>query len=190
MTKKMQKIEEINMAIIKPYWRNPRNNDKAIEVVRKSIERYGFNVPLVLDQNHVIITGHSRFKALIQLGYKKVPCVISDMDEQKAKEYRIADNKTSEFASWEMDSLNQELREIKDTEAFQAFYPEIDLEGFLNNNSGQNITPITVNQIAKKTTQLKNQFENDREESVIEILCPHCLEAILMDKHELKDKIQ
>ena len=60
MKNKKNKIEEVALARIKPYWRNPRNNSKSIEVVRQSIEKYGFNVPLVVDKNFVIITGHSR----------------------------------------------------------------------------------------------------------------------------------
>lgn len=189
MSKKKVKVEEISLSLIKPYWRNPRDNSKAIEVVKESIERYGFNVPLVLDKNHVIITGHSRFKALLQLKYEKALCIVSDMDEQKAKEYRIADNKTSEFAKWENDYLEQEIREIKGLGDFQIFFPDMDLSSFLEESVGQNIVPIDEVQIHKKEEALRSQFDEDREGVVIEILCPHCGEPIFMDKNELKDKL-
>jgi hypothetical protein len=189
MSNKKQKIEEVNLTLIKPYWRNPRDNSKAIDVVRESIQRYGFNVPLVLDKNHVIITGHSRFKALLQLKYEKALCIISDMDEQKAKEYRIADNKTSEFAKWENNYLEQEMREIKELDDFQIFFPDVDLSLFLEDSVGQNVVPVSEVQIHHKEEALRSQFENDREDAVIEILCPHCGEPIFMDKGELKDKL-
>lgn len=190
MSKKTQtKVEEISLSLIKPYWRNPRDNSKAIDVVRESIQRYGFNVPLVLDKNMVIITGHSRFKALLQLKYEKALCIISDMDEQKAKEYRIADNKTSEFAKWEQDFLEQEIREIGGLDDFQIFFPDVDLSSFLEDSVGQNIMPVNEIQIHKKDEALRSQFEDDREAGIIEILCPHCGEPIFMDKKELQDKL-
>jgi len=189
MKNKKNKVEEIALARIKPYWRNPRNNSKSIDVVRQSIEKYGFNVPLVVDKNYVLITGHSRYKALIQLKYETALCIISDMDEQMAKEYRIADNKTSEFATWEMDMLEQELREIKERENLQAFFPEIDLESFLENSVGQNIVPIDSIQIHKKDEALSKQFDDDGTDKIVEIPCPHCGEPIFLDKYELKDKL-
>jgi ParB-like chromosome segregation protein Spo0J len=97
---------------IKPYWRNPRNNAEAVEEVKRSIEKYGFNVPLVLDQDNIIITGHTRYKAMLQLGAKEIPCVYADIDKKKAKEYRIADNKVSELAKWDADLLKTEMREF------------------------------------------------------------------------------
>ena len=189
MKKDKTKIEEIDLTLIKPYWRNPRDNSKAIDAVRESIERYGFNVPLVLDKNYVIITGHSRYKALLQLKYKTALCIVKDIDDQLAKEYRIADNKTSEFAHWENDFLEQELREIKALDNFQVFFPDIDLSDFLKESVGQNVIPIDAIEIHKKDQKLHSQFSDDREEAVIEIPCPHCGEPIFMDKNELKDKL-
>lgn len=187
--KNKTKVEEIDLTLIKPYWRNPRDNSKAVDAVRESISRYGFNVPLVLDKNNVIITGHTRYKALLQLKYKTALCIVRDMDEQTAKEYRIADNKTSEFAEWQDDYLEQELREIKALEEFQIFFPEMDLSEFLKESVGQKITPIDAMQIHKKDEQLASQFSEDREGGIVEIPCPHCGEPIFMDKHELKDKL-
>jgi ParB-like chromosome segregation protein Spo0J len=106
------KITNVKTDTIKPYWRNPRNNAGAVEEVKRSIEKYGFNVPLVLDKDNIIITGHTRYKAMLQLGAKEVPCVYADIDKKKAKEYRIADNKLSELAKWDADLLKTEMREF------------------------------------------------------------------------------
>lgn len=106
----------IELAIDKvvPYWHNPRNNEKTVERLAVSIRDFGFNVPLVLDKNYVVITGHARLKAAKKLGLATVPCVITDLDERKAKKYRIADNKIQELTDWQEDALFKELQEIGD----------------------------------------------------------------------------
>lgn len=124
-------IEVLPIGSIKPYWRNPRKNQKTVDALVQSIQKYGFNVPLVLDRNHVIITGHARYKALMQLGWTDVPCVISDMSETLAKEYRIADNKTSEISEWDRQQLEFELREIGDFSFMENFFKGDDImKGF------------------------------------------------------------
>lgn len=106
------KIANVKTDAIKPYWRNPRNNAETIEGLMRSIEKYGFNVPLVLDKDGIIIAGHARYKAMLQLGKREIPCVYADIDKKKAKEYRIADNKLSELAKWDADLLKTEMREF------------------------------------------------------------------------------
>ena len=89
------KVQQISLDEIRPYWRNPRNNESAIDAVKKSIQEYGFNQPIVTDKDLVIIAGHTRYKALLQLGWKEAPVVVlEDIAPEKAKQYRIADNKT------------------------------------------------------------------------------------------------
>ena len=65
-------IKEIAIEDITPYWRNPRDNDKTVPAVVKSIQKYGFNVPLILDNKNIIISGHTRFRAIKELGWDKV----------------------------------------------------------------------------------------------------------------------
>ena len=103
-------IQNIAIDKIIPYWNNARDNSKAIKPVEESIKKFGFNQPLVVDKNLEIIVGHTRYFALLNLEYKEVPCIIADLDEEKTRQYRIADNKTSEFASWDEDKLIRELR--------------------------------------------------------------------------------
>lgn len=100
----MKKIGEV-----KPYVRNPRKNDKTVDVLVKIIPKVGFNVPLVIDKNGVIVKGHSRFKAAIKLGMTEIPCVISNADEEAIKLDRIADNRVSEFSEWLSEGLAHEL---------------------------------------------------------------------------------
>ena len=102
---------------LKPYENNPRNNDNAVEYVANSIKEFGFKVPIVIDKDNVIVTGHTRLKASELLGLKEVPCIVAnDLTEEQIKAYRLADNKVSEVAEWDFDLLNTELEDILDVD--------------------------------------------------------------------------
>lgn len=110
-------IYELYTTDLIPYENNPRNNDEAVEVVMKSIEQFGFKVPIVIDQDYVIVTGHTRLKAAQRLGLEKVPCIMADdLTPEQIKAFRLADNKTSEYATWDMSKLELELDELNDLE--------------------------------------------------------------------------
>lgn len=107
------KIEYINIGDLKPYENNPRNNDDAVDAVAASIKNFGFKVPLCVDKNNVIVTGHTRYKAAKKLGLKKVPCIrADDLTDDQVRAFRVADNKVSELATWDFDKLNIELDNI------------------------------------------------------------------------------
>lgn len=113
------KVEYVGIDTIKPYKRNPRKNDAAVDAVAASIREFGFQQPIVCDMDGVIIVGHTRLKAAKKLGLKTVPVVYADLPEDKVKAYRLADNKTGELAEWDMELLDLELGEIElDMSAF------------------------------------------------------------------------
>ena len=94
----------VNMKVtdIRPYEKNPRHNEGAVEAVANSIREFGFRVPLVRDKNNVIITGHTRLRSAKMLGMTEVPCIIADnLTPEQVQAYRIADNKTGEIAEWD-----------------------------------------------------------------------------------------
>lgn len=98
-----------------PYENNPRNNDNAVDYVAKSIKEFGFKVPIVISKDNVVITGHTRLKASEKLGIEEIPCILADdLTEEQVKAYRLADNKVSEFSSWDFDKLDIELESLKD----------------------------------------------------------------------------
>lgn len=108
-------IVEIDINDIKPYEKNPRLNDSAIEKVAESIKNYGFKQPVVLDRNFVIIVGHTRYKAAKKLGLKKVPCIIAnDLTEKQARAYRIADNRVADYSIFDNKLLLEELNDLND----------------------------------------------------------------------------
>ena len=85
----MRTIINLKLEEIKPYKKNPRKNDISVPKVKKSIETFGFNQPILLDKDKIIITGHSRFKAAKELGLAEVPCIIvEDLSENAIKAYR------------------------------------------------------------------------------------------------------
>ena len=99
---------------ITPYEKNPRQNDAAVEAVAASIREFGFRQPIVVDDDGVIICGHTRFKAAQQLELAKVPVhVATDLTPEQIRAYRIADNKTGELATWDMELLPIEIAEFQ-----------------------------------------------------------------------------
>ena len=96
-----------------PYENNPRNNDEAVDYVANSIKEFGFKVPVVVDKDNVVVAGHTRLKACEKLGIDEVPCIVADdLTEDQIKAFRIADNKVSEYATWDEEKLSQELSDI------------------------------------------------------------------------------
>ena len=112
--------EQFNIEIrpiesVKPYDKNPRINDKAVDAVAASLQEFGFRQPIVVDSEGVIICGHTRYRSALKLGLTKVPVhVVSDLTPEQVKAYRIADNKTGEIAEWDFEILPIELSELQD----------------------------------------------------------------------------
>lgn len=106
-------IKELKITEITPYEKNPRKNNEAVKYVAESIKQFGFKVPIVLDKDNVIVCGHTRYAAAKKLKLKTVPCIMADdLTDEQIKAYRLADNKVSEKAEWDLDLLNLELEEL------------------------------------------------------------------------------
>ena len=110
---KEMKIEYKNIDEIIPYENNPRLNDNAVDYVANSIKEFGFKVPIIIDKDNIIVAGHTRLKAAKQLGLEEVPVIkADDLTDEQIKAFRIADNKVSEKAEWDLDKLSIELQDI------------------------------------------------------------------------------
>ena len=109
------KIVQKNITEITPYENNPRLNDDAVVAVAESIRQFGFRQPIVVDEGGVIVCGHTRFKAAQMLELKRVPVhVATDLTPEQIRAYRIADNKTGELATWDMELLPIEIAELQE----------------------------------------------------------------------------
>ena len=117
------KINSIAIDKIIPYHNNPRK-DQAVDKVASSINEYGFQQPIVVDKNMVVVVGHTRLMGAKKLGLKKVPTVIADLSETQAKAYRIADNRINEDSTWDMELLNLEIAGLSEVDF------DLDLLGF------------------------------------------------------------
>lgn len=134
-----------------PYFNNPRKNDDAVVKVAESIQAFGFQNPIIADESKTIIAGHTRWKAALKLNMKTIPVIITDLPEEKAKAYRIADNRIGEFAEWDWQQLEIELADFND---------EI-LE--LLNFDFQNFEPVGIDEQGK-LDELEPQW----------VKCPEC----------------
>ena len=116
------------IAELKEYKNNPRHNEVAIEKVAASIREFGFKVPIVIDSDNVIIAGHTRKKAAEKIGLVEVPCIVADdLTPEQVKAFRLADNKVSEFATWDFEKLEEELADLSDFD-MSDFGFDIDIE--------------------------------------------------------------
>ena len=96
-----------------PYEKNPRKNTKAVKYVANSIEEFGFKQPIIIDRDNVVVCGHTRLMATKRLGIEEVPCIVADdLTDEQIKAFRLADNKVSEQAEWDIGLLNEELDDI------------------------------------------------------------------------------
>lgn len=115
----------MNVDDLIPYINNPRANDNAVDKVASSIKSFGFKNPIIIDSANEIIAGHTRLKAAKKLGIKEVPVIkADDLTQAQIKAFRIADNKTSEFAEWDFDLLEIELKELEELDF------DLELTGF------------------------------------------------------------
>lgn len=108
-------VQQVKIEKVKPYDKNPRKNKAAVDYVANSIKEFGFQQPIVVDKDMVVIAGHTRLKAAKKLKLKEVPVVIADnLTEEQVKAYRLADNKTAEKAEWDFDLLTDELLSLQE----------------------------------------------------------------------------
>ena len=169
MENKKLEVVMIDPEKIKPYFRNPRNNDKTVEALVKIIPRVGFNVPIVVDKDLVIIKGHSRWNASRILGLKEVPVIISEASEEQNNKDRILDNAIHELTEWDYDKLKVEL----------------DL-------TGVDVDQYKLKWISKiiDTTPVpkKDGKKEEKKDIILTIPCPNCAREIQFSKKELLSK--
>lgn len=138
---------------LKPYKNNPRKiSEKAVDMVAKSIKSFGFKIPIIIDSNNEIVSGHTRLLASKQLELKEVPCiVVGDLTPEQIKAFRLADNKVSEYSQWDLELLNIEL-------------PTIDFDMFQ--------FEFTVSEIGTEIPLGEDEKEKEKEEKTAK--CPDC----------------
>ena len=152
-----KKLEEL-----KPYENNPRFNDDAVEYVANSIKEFGFKVPIIIDKNNVIVAGHTRYKASLELGLEEVPTIVADdLSDEQIKAFRLADNKVSEKAEWNFELLDDELKNIL----------ELDMKDF----GFEKIEDINLDNFFEE----KNDEQKQEKKKIV--ICPHCGKQFILE---------
>ena len=170
------KVEELI-----PYINNPRNNENAVDKVASSIAEFGFKNPIVIDKNNVVINGHTRLLASKKLGLKEVPVIVADdLTEAQVKAFRIADNKTSEYAEWNEELLKLELEQLEEMNFdldevnidYSDFGLEIDLEDIEEEFESDNVYTKEINiphyEITGECPLLTDLVKEEKTNSLIE----------------------
>ncbi len=148
-------IEIRSIKDIRPYEHNPRNNDSAVDAVAASIKEFGWQQPIVVDRDGVIIAGHTRYKAAKKLRCDTVPVVVAEnLTDEQVKAYRLADNKTGELAGWDFSALEEEL----------AGLAQIDMQQF--GFAGSEAEDLNIDNLFAEAAP--------KEKEAKEIKCPHC----------------
>ena len=157
------KLERLKLSEITPYENNPRKNDDAVNAVAESIRQCSYITPIIVDEDHVIIAGHTRYKALKALGEEAAECLICDgLSEEQKKKYRFLDNKTGEKATWDLMKLEVELEGL-DLEGFDFFGMATDLP--VDGGGGGSDKELTG------TTEFDAEVFGDEE---FKYECPNC----------------
>ena len=149
------KVEEVDIDLIKPYKNNPREIPmESVQKVMNSIREFGNNQPIVVDNENVIVVGHTRWKALKQLGKAKAFVVKRDFPKGQAMAYRIMDNRSGEESKWSNKLLASELNILKD-ENF-----DLQLTGF-NLTELENLANDKELGFVQNSKELKENFNVD-----------------------------
>lgn len=147
-----------------PYINNPRINEKGIDKVASSIKEFGFNSPIILDKDNVIIAGHTRYLAAQKLGLEEVPCInVEHLSPAQIKAYRIADNKVAEYSGWEDELLKLELEQLKEIEF------DLSLTGFEEWETEHLLNPISEEDLQDFFVEKENKPKEPKK-----IKCPLC----------------
>lgn len=140
------RLETMKTGDIVPYKNNPRKNDGAVAAVVESIRQCSYIAPIIVDEDRVIIAGHTRYKALKAMGYEEIQCLVCEgLTEEQKKKYRFLDNRTGEKAAWDLLKLETELEGL-DLEGFDFFGMAADL---------------TAGDAPKKELQGSTEFETE-----------------------------
>jgi disulfide oxidoreductase YuzD len=155
---------------IHPYPGNPRHiPQSAVDEVAFSIKTYGYKQPIVVDDENVIVVGHTRLKALRQLGVERAEVwVADDLSPEKIAAYRLVDNRTSEMGQWDNPALLVELREWEQS-LLDRFFPDIELEIAQITDS-----QVTDEDIAQANDAIGDVRKREDEFSTTAVECPSC----------------
>jgi len=179
-------IELIPVIHVKRYKNNPRIHNNIKDLVQ-TIKRHGFNIPVVIDENNVLITGHARLTAAEELDLEVIPALRAvGLSEELKREYRIADNKVAEIADWDQDRLSMEIREVRDIAGLIGF-KEYEIDLFLK---PADIRAVYEEEDFQKITQKQESVYSSKvqqvEDDLYSMICQACGAGFAVSKKSAK----
>lgn len=185
-------IKMISIKKIRPYFNNPRNNEKAVQALIRVIPAIGFNVPILIDKDGFIVKGHSRYYAATQLGMEELPCIVSENNDEKNNEDRVYDNAVQDLSDWDMPKLkdltkdltytipNLELKNMN----LRLVNEEIKIDNLNISNVIETITTLELNKdIEELEKGINPEPKNDF--TYLVIACRHCGGEISLNVDEI-----
>ena len=133
-------VKDVDIESLIPNPRNPRQIESSIGPVAKSIEEFGFLVPMVVNENNVVLSGHARLAAAKSLGMAKVPVIVAKgLTKDQETAFMLADNRLSENASYNTEQLSELLRELADAsyDVLQTGFNEEEIEAFITSSTSE-----------------------------------------------------
>ena len=180
------KVERRDISGLIPYDRNAKlHPDSQIDQLANSIREWGWTIPILIDENDIVLAGHGRLYAAQQLGLTDVPCMVAEgWSEDKKKAYIIADNKLAEKGGWDNALLYSELKQINDSSfdlSLMGMEDEFDLMDFSPNlEPTTSYTEVTESDISKAGNNIDSSFSErglDSSKRGQEVICPHCAKS-------------
>lgn len=139
------KIEELPISDINLYDGSHKTDDVVVDMIKTSLQEFGFQQPIVIDKNKVVVAGNALLKAAQSLGITKVPCLKADyLTEEQIQQYRIADNKTSEFSKWNEKKLRKELSYLETPQSLQYCFDDNILSMLGMNEKPKTAKPVVI----------------------------------------------
>lgn len=156
-------IEMVSVDRVKPHPENPRNNDHAVDALVKAIRKYGFNQPIVVDREGMIVKGHARYDAARMLGMSEVPVIRTDATPKQASADRVLDNKIHDLSKWDNDALVLEMRDVED--AVSRVLEEFGTEPYSHYESKD----VTEEDVDEAEDRMKNGAY--KEPTLVKVVC-------------------
>lgn len=161
-------IKNLPLEEIKPYWNNPRMNERTKMALVEAFEKIGFNQPIVVDRENTIVKGHARFYAATLSGFKTLPCIVSEATDEQNRADRITDNKIQELTEWDYDALKDVMAGIDLTIAeLSDEEPEFDT-----------------------SDEIPGEEPEGAKEALIDLICPKCGAEFKADANHILEAVE
>ena len=175
----MDQIEQRTVASLQAAAQNSRKHTEAqIDQIAESIKRFGWTIPVLIDENGTIIAGHARVRAAKKLGIENAPCIIATgWSEEKKEAYQITDNRLSELSEWDTEILDAQIKRLNAAQFDLGF---LDMSDFNTELFSPTLDPkidtsaVTEDQVSKTQQQQDGKFAAGEGGQTYSVICPHC----------------